>query len=198
MESANELRKRVQTLVKDACLAHQFSKACNAAQVLQKYTPTSYEHRDKLWLNQLIFWNSIFRAGKPNELGSEQFGLFSILKTVGKNVVRVKFPENIKLLPVVHLSHTLSRFKQSEELAQSLILCPPLIIDSDGEKLFEVEEILSQIQRRHVSHWLTLLKGIPHHEATWKPAREFVDTDGTLTAAFQEYISDQNILSYLL
>ena len=68
---------------------------------------------------------------------------------------------------------------------------PNLVSDTDGELLFEVEAILRHRRRGRSYQFLTMLKGAPRHEAQWQPTRDFVDSDGTLTASFAEYITVQ-------
>lgn len=43
--------------------------------------------------------------------------------------------------------------------------------------------------------WLTLMEGDATHDAEWQPTRVLVDDDGTLTAAFEEYIEENGLLS---
>ena len=38
------------------------------------------------------------------------------------------------------------------------------------------------------------MKGAPLHDAEWQPTTDFVDTDGTVTQVWQEYIRQNNIL----
>jgi hypothetical protein len=37
------------------------------------------------------------------------------------------------------------------------------------------------------------MKGDPIHDAEWQPARDFIDPDGTMTQALQQYVQDHNL-----
>jgi hypothetical protein len=37
------------------------------------------------------------------------------------------------------------------------------------------------------------MKGDPIHDSEWQPARDFVDPDGTMTKALQQYAQDHNL-----
>lgn len=98
--------------------------------------------------------------------------------------MRLDFPDNMRAHPVVHVEHTTKRKNQPKDIGLAIPKRPVPVPDADGSLLHEVDSILAHRRRGKGYQWLTLMKGAPQHEASWQPTRDFVDDDGTLTAAF--------------
>lgn len=119
VDSANEFKQWQQISLKDARFPHEMSKARNAAYASPKYTPSSHKRGNKVWLNRSIFLDSISRAEKSDKLRHKHFGPFTTLKTIGKNAVRLMFPENnsfIQYCTCVTLNHISNTLKNLHNL----------------------------------------------------------------------------------
>lgn len=60
-----------------------------------------------------------------------------------------------------------------------------------------MENILNHRRRGKGFQFLALPKGAASHEASWQPTSDFVDPDGTLAAAFDDYIREHGLLTHL-
>lgn len=58
-----------------------------------------------------------------------------------------------------------------------------------------VDLMLAHRKRGFDYQWLTLMRGEPQHEATWKPNKDLIDAIGTMTAALQIDIESKGISS---
>lgn len=88
-------------------------------------------------------------------------------------------------------------YKEFVDIARTEVPRPEPVPDERGELLFVVDSILKHRRRGRGLQFLTLMRGAPQHEAEWQPTRDFVDADGTLTAALKTYIVANRLLPHL-
>ena len=150
-----------------------------------------------MWIDRALFRDAIAKTHISDKLTPKRYGPFTIVELIGKNALRLDFPSNVRLHPVVHVLHTTPFSVQPLSLTQSVSIRSTPIPDATGEPLFEVSEILKHRKRGRGFQFLTLLKGKPCHEAVWQPTRDFVDRDGTLTQPFYEYIKRNDLFPEL-
>lgn len=197
VESVAQFNLRMNSALEDARFAHELAKARHASYNARKFSPSLYQEGDRVWISRGLFKDAVSKSQSSDKLGSRRFGPFTVVELVGKNAVRLDLPSNMRLHPVVHVSHTTPYKTQPPELSQPVTPRPEPVPDESGDLLFEVERILAHRKRGRGFQWLTLMKGTPQHEAEWQPTRDFVDEDGTLTAAFREYIVEHGLLPHL-
>lgn len=197
IDSVALFNAKINAALQDARFSHQLAKARHAAYSADKYAAPSYVVGDRVWINRSIFKDAVSKAQASDKLGSRRFGPFTILELVGKNAIRLDLPTNMRLHPVIHVSHTIPQKTQPPDISPAVTVRPEPTPDESGTLLFEVERILSHRKRGRGYQWLTLLKGAPEHEAEWQPTRDFVDGDGTLTEAFRTYIVHHGLLKHL-
>ena len=73
---------------------------------------------------------------------------------------------------------------------------PVPVVLKDGSLDYTVQDIISHRKRGRKFQLLTLMKGAPRHEAARQPTADFIDTDGTVTSGFLDYIQHHNILRH--
>lgn len=145
--SVNELKGRLAAALNDARFAHQVSKAKNASYASQRMKEPSYRVGDQVWLNRSIFKDAISKVQTSDKLGSRRFGPFTITEKLGKNAVRLDLPQNIRLHPVVHVSHTVPYLSQPPDISRPVPIRPNPVSDVDGRDLYAVDRIISYRKR---------------------------------------------------
>ena len=131
-----------------------------------------------------------------DKLSAKRFGPFTILELIGKNAIRLQLPENVNIHPVVHVVHMTNYRTQPGAISQPIHTRPDPVPSASGEMVFVVDRILAHRRRGRGLQWLTLMKGVPQHGAQWQPMRDFVDANGTVTAAFHDYIVQNDLLQH--
>lgn len=197
VESVNALKERLSASFDDALFAHRMAQARQAAYNSKRYRPPNYSVGDEVWLSRKYFTDSASKVQKSRKLGVKRYGPFEIIELVGKNAIRLRFPDNIRAHPVVHVEHTARVSYQPPDIRQDIIERPESIPQPDGSSLIYVDKILSHRKRGKGYQWLTSYTGAPLHEAEWKPTNDFLDSDGTMTKAFHNYIVQNNLLPHL-
>lgn len=150
-----------------------------------------------MWVSRKLFIDSYSKAQASSWLSARRLGPLRILELVGKNTVCLDFPGHIRTHPVVHISHTKPHREQPTSLAQPSQQAPSPVISYSPTPLYKVYRILAPRKRGRGYQCLTLMENSRMHDAEWHPTRDFIDTDGTITKALQEYIARQNLLPHL-
>lgn len=193
-ESVNEFKTQLRAALEGAQFVLELAKARNRAQSAQKYTPHPYKTGDQMWIDKELFRDAVAKTQSSDKLSPKRYGPFTILELIGKKAIRLDFPPNIRLHPVVHALHTTPLISQPSSLSQLVTTRPTPAPDDNGHPFFEVSEIVKHRKRGRGFQFLTLLQGAPRHEAVWQPTRDFVDRDGTLTNKFYDYIKRHDLL----
>ena len=116
-----------------------------------------------------------------------------MIELIGRNAVRLELPSHLKIHPVVHVVHTTPFVEQPSDIGKPVTEQPAPVPTVHGHE-HVVDKILQHRPRGRGFQFLTLMKGTPLHDAEWQPTRDFVDSDGTVTNVWQEYIRQNNIL----
>ena len=89
---------------------------------------------------------------------------YVVRKIVSENTVELELPVSLRIHPVVNVRRIVKYKEQIEE--QKKIPPPPVKVD--GEKEYEVEEILDRQERRDKTKYLVKWKGYIAEENTWE------------------------------
>jgi len=198
IEALNDFKSRMQSALEDSRYAHQVAKARQAAYSAQKYQVSSYKVGDKVWIDKSLFRDAIAKSQQSKKLSARRFGPFEVLKVVGKNAVQLDLPDNVKIHPVVHVANTRPFIAQPQDISVPVPPTPASVPEvGSGALLYKVDKLLKHRKRGRGYQFLTLLEGVPRHEAVWQPSRDFIDADGTLTEAFHKYIVEHGLLHHL-
>ena len=96
---------------------------------------------------------------------SEKFiGLYVVKKIVSENVVELEFLASLR----IHLVVNVRRLVKYREQVEGQKKIPPPSVKVDGEKEYEVEEILDRQERRGKTRYLVKWKGYTAEENTWE------------------------------
>lgn len=79
--------------------------------------------------------------------------------------MKLELPLNIRMLPVVHVEHTLQVRRQLPKIAQAKPPVSQPLFDDKEIFIQEVEQTLAQRQQGRNFTFLTLFEGAPMHEA---------------------------------
>lgn len=124
-------------------------------------------------------------------------GPFKVSEIISKNAVRIELPDNINVHPIVHVEHTARAFTKRSDISRLPLEKARSYIDVRGDNVIEVERILAHRRRGSGFQFLTLFRNAPFHEASWKPLRDFLDLDGTITQTPHTYIIEYKMLHHL-
>ena len=103
---------------------------------------------------------------------------------IGIVAVELALPSHLKIHPVVHVVHRTPFTEQPRDIAKPIPERPVPVPTVYGDE-HVVEKILKHRKRGRGYQFLTLMKGVPTHDAVWQPTRDFVDSDETVTAVWQ-------------
>ena len=109
---------------------------------------------------------------------TEKFiGPYVVRKIVSENAVELELPVSLRVHPVVNVR----RLVKYQEQVEGQKKIPPPPVEVEGEKEYEVEEILDRQERRGKTRYLVKWKGYTVEENTWeelenlKNAREKIE-----------------------
>jgi hypothetical protein len=191
VESVAEFKTALQASLKDAQYSYKLSRARQAAQSSMRYSTPQYSVGDYVWLNTL-FMDAYSRSQESAKVTAKKFGPFRIVELVSKNTVKLELPDHLRILPVVHFIHTTPHYEQQLDISFPVPVRPTPVPTALGPE-YEVESVLAHRRRGRGYQFLTLMKGDPIHDAEWQSARDFIDPDGTMTQALQQYVQDHNL-----
>lgn len=197
LESINTFKQRLAASFKDAKFAHKLAQARQAAYNSRKYTPPAFEVGDSVWLDRKYFSDAYSALRPSQKLTARRFGPFKILQKIGRNAVRLQFPPHMRAHDVVHVEHLRPFRSQPGDISNNGPSAATPYVDLHGDTVVEIEQILGHRRKGRGYQFLSLPRGSPTHEACWQPLRDFVDDDGTITAALHSYIITHNLLPEL-
>lgn len=94
--------------------------------------------------------------------------------------------------PVINVSHNVPYIERTAEFRVEEVQVPTPILGPEGSELL-VKRILYHRRRGRVYQFLVKWDSKPKHEASWEPARNFIDADGTITEQFRFYMLDNGL-----
>lgn len=195
IQTVTEFRTRLEESFKSASFAHRLAQSRQAVYNCKCYSPPSYQIGDSVFLTNKLFTDASSSARPSQKFSIRRAGPFKVTEIIGPNAVRLDLPKGVNIHPVVHVEHTTHAFSQPDDISAPCREPTRPFIDSSGEYVIEVSEILSHRRRGQSWQLLTQFKNTPTHEVEWKPLRNFLDSDGTITSALHRYIVSKNILS---
>jgi len=111
--------------------------------------------------------------GRRSEKLTEHFvGPYKVKGIVSSNTIELELPKSIKIHPVVNVSRVWLYKPQVE--GQKKI--PPKLLIIEGQKEFEVEEILNKRTIRGKEKFLVRWKGYTVEEDTWENRKNLENT----------------------
>lgn len=197
LESIKVFKQKLASSFQDAKFAHKLAQARQSAYNSMKYTPHSLKVGDSVWLDRKYFSDSYSAVRPSHKLRARRFGPFEIMELIGKNSVRLNFPPHIKAHSVVHVEHTRPFQSQPSDITNNGPSSALPHLDEHGDTVIEISDILGHRRRGRGYQFLALPKDAASHEACWQPLRDFIDPDGTITAALHTYIVAHKILPEL-
>ena len=130
--------------------------------------------------DQVCLKRGQIRSSRPCEKLSEKYlGPFFIQEAINPVAYKLKLPSSTRLHPVFHVS-LLQPYHGSTIPGRTQPNPSPLMLDEEGQPIFEVEFIADcrrvRSQLQYLVHW----KGYSMEERTWEPVR-------LLTSRLQRY-----------
>ena len=193
VQSVDELKNKLKCSLEDAQFSYKLAKSRQSAEASRRYKPPEYQVCSKVWINKTLFSDAYSKSQESEKLSSKRVGPFTVTMLIGKNAVKLELPAHFKIHPVVHVIHTTPYVEQPADVHLPVQARPEPIPTVHGEEHI-VGKILSHRKRGRGYQFLTLMKGEPEHDATWQPTRDFVDSDGTVTDVWHDYIVRHNLL----
>ncbi len=190
-ESVNELKTDLRLSLQDSQYSYSISRARHVANIADRYRTPNFKVGDRVWVRKELFMNAYARSQPSEEFKEKRYGPFKILQLIGKTAVKLDLSSNVKGHPV-NVSFTVPYHEQPLDIGNPFPEKPVPVETPEGPG-FVVEEILSHRKRGHGYQFLTLMKGAPRHEASWQPTRDFIDSDGTVTAALYDYVKAHDL-----
>jgi len=135
-----------------------------------------YRVGDKILISTKDFSMELMKR-VTKKLTEKFIGPYVVRKIVSENAVELELPALLRVHPVVNVRRLVKYREQVEEQKK----IPPPPVEVDGEKEYEVEEILDRQERRGKMRYLVKWKGYTAEENTWeglenlKNAREKIE-----------------------
>lgn len=191
IQNVTDLKVRLASTFNDTKFAMRIAQARQPAYNQKCYMPPNCTVGDNVFLSRKLSTTAVSDAQLSQKIGVKRYGPFKSLELIGDNAVRLQLPNNIHTNPVIHVEHTNRAHRQPAAISNQPPPQAQPFIDASGELVIEVERVLAHRRGGKGFQFLTLFKWAPNPEAEWKPLREFVDADGTITAALHSYTIDQ-------
>ena len=120
-----------------------------------------YRVGDKILISTKDFSKELMKRA-TKKLTEEFIGLYMVRKIVSENSVELELPASLRIHPVVNVR----RIVKYREQVKGQKEIPPPPVKVDGEKEYEVEEILDRQERRGKMRYLVKWKGYTVEENT--------------------------------
>lgn len=131
-EGVAEFKEHLKATLEDAQFAYKLAKNDQSARSSLKYKPHLYKPGDKVWINKSLFKDAYTKAQKSDKLSAKRFGPFTVIELIGKNAIRIKLPDNMKIYDVINIIHTVPVYSQDEEIASKQPDKPDPVPNVDG------------------------------------------------------------------
>jgi transposase InsO family protein len=164
VESVNEFRDRMKNSLEEAKAALTKAKEDYALYYNRRHTPApEFKAGDKVYLDA-----ADIRTDRPTKkFDALRYGPFKVLAKVGSSSYRLQLPSSMSRLhpvfPVVKLTPV-----PADPFPARRGPPPPPPVVVDGEREYEVEEILDSRRRWNRVEYLIKWKGYPSSENSWR------------------------------
>lgn len=142
-----------------------------------------YKIGDKVWLNV----QHLDLKVPTKKLAHKRLGPFPITQVVSSNAMRLKLPKSYKIHDVINVSRLLPYHPPT--IPGQEAPPPPPPIEIEGEKEYEVEEILDSRIYRNKFQYLVKWKGYSHEENTWEPESNLENSKNLITSFHSKHPS---------
>jgi hypothetical protein len=139
-----------------------------------------YNIGDKVWLLRRF----ITTKRPSSKLDYTRLGPFKIVNKIGTRAFKLELPNTMKIHPVFHVS-LLEPFIVNT--IPRRILPPPVPIEVDGIKEYEVEKVLNSRIRRKKLEYLVDWKGYDISERTWEPLENLANSTDLIKQFHNRY-----------
>jgi hypothetical protein len=114
-------------------------------------------------------------------------GPYKITKIISSNAVELELLPTMRIHPVVNVS----RVKPWKRPMEGQVLPPPPPVEVEGEKEYEVEEVLESRCHRGMTQYLVKWKGYTTEHNMWEPALNLENAQAKVKAFSIEDTSQQ-------
>ena len=118
---------------------------------------------DKVLISTKDFSMELMKRA-TKKLMEKFIGPYVVRKIMSENAVELELPAALRIYPVVNVR----RLVKYQEQVEGQKKIPPPPIEVDGEKKYEVEEILDRQERQGKMRYLVKWKGYTAEENTWE------------------------------
>src|SRR5713101_1146094 len=122
--------------------------------------PRSFVSDNKVWLDA----HNLRTSNPSRKLSPKRYGPFKILKQVSQVIYHIKLPPSMKIHNVFHID-LLIPYSKTEAYGESFSQPPPELID--GNKEYEVEDIITDCTKRQKKQFLVKWKGYLASKNSW-------------------------------
>jgi len=122
-----------------------------------------YRVGDKVLISTKDFLVELMKRA-TKKLTEKFIGLYVVKKIVSENAVELELPASLRIHQVVNMRR-LVKYREQVEGQKKI---PPPSVEVDGEKEYEVEEILDRQERRGKTRYLVKWKEYTAEENTWE------------------------------
>ena len=126
---------------------------------------------DKVLISTKDFSKELMKRAMK-KLTEKFIGPYVVRKIVSENAVELELPVSLRVYPVVNMRR-LVKYREQVEGQKKI---PPPPVEVEGEKEYEVEEILDRQERRGKTRYLVKWKGYTAEENTWKGLENLKNT----------------------
>ena len=160
VQSVEDFKETLRTSLKYAQFAFQVARSRHISTTAGESQPHKYKVGDKVWINKTPFKDAYSKSQEKEKLTARRFGPFTIMKLVGRNVLKLELPAHLNIHPIIHVVHTTPYFCQPQDIGQPIPQRPCLFPTPTGEE-YKVDKLLSHRKRERGYQFLTLMKGSP-------------------------------------
>jgi len=171
-ESVKDLLERMKNTHARATLMFAQAQEKQALYANKKRSDVEFEVGDFVYLSSDFVYDPIHTNRPARKLVNRWLGPFRIEKRVSRVAYKLFFPkgDNLKTHPVVHIAN-LKKFVENPErfLERVDLSVPAPLVDSQGETVYEVDDIVNMKMVK--SRRLFLIKWKGYDDPSWEPER---------------------------
>jgi hypothetical protein len=160
----------VQKFAEQMKLIHEEAQAALEvnAKEMKKYADRKRSEAPEYKVGDLVLLSTKdlpLRERPSRKLAEKYIGPYKIIKIVNENAVELKLPSTLKISPVVNVS----RVKRFVKPLKGQEVKPPAPVIVEGEKEYEVEDVINSRRHKGKLQYLVKWKGYTAENNTWEP-----------------------------